>query len=115
MNRMRLRVGQLPPGQQVVALPAVQRYLHGERGAPGDVPDRELLRAGVDLPAHIRDLEEISLLTRSWSAGSANVIGTMPQLIRLARWMRANALAITPTTPRYIGAIAACSRLLPWP
>ena len=46
----------------------------------------------------------------SYDAGSSSVSGTMPQLIRFARWIRANDLASTTRTPRYIGPIAATSR-----
>ena len=43
------------------------------------------------------------------------VKGTIPKLIKLARWIRAKALQMTALTPRYEGQRAACSLELPWP
>ena len=42
-----------------------------------------------------------------------NSNGMIPKLIRFALWILANDFAITPLTPRYIGASAACSLLDP--
>ena len=44
------------------------------------------------------------------AAGSSKTRGTMPQLIRFDRWMRANDFTMTARTPRYIGPVAAASR-----
>ena len=41
--------------------------------------------------------------------------GRIPKLIRLERWIRAYDLARMALIPRYMGAMAACPRLEPWP
>ena len=51
----------------------------------------------------------------SQAPGSSKTSGVMPQLMRFARWMRANDLAMTARTPRCIGPVAAASREDPWP
>jgi hypothetical protein len=77
-----------------------------------------LSSTGLPSATTARQSPQVSLspaLMASWSAAFLNVSGAMPKFIRLAAWMRSNDLASTALTPRYIGHMAACSRLEPWP